>query len=62
MPPTSTNDDQIEFLTRSTKQPRWDLDPPGWGVEIEESVLGTDDYVRWERVLPIRPDGSTGYV
>jgi galactonate dehydratase len=37
-------------------------DRPGWGVEIDESALGTDDYVRWVRVLPIRPDGSTGYV
>ncbi|MGN9843329.1 enolase C-terminal domain-like protein [Nonomuraea sp. H19] len=29
-------------------------DRPGWGVEIDESALGTDDYVRWERVLPRR--------
>ncbi|MFC5832693.1 mandelate racemase/muconate lactonizing enzyme family protein [Nonomuraea insulae] len=35
---------------------------PGWGVEIDESALGGDDYVHWERVLPIRSDGSTGYV
>ncbi|MEV1172816.1 hypothetical protein [Nonomuraea sp. NPDC049784] len=37
-------------------------DRPGWGVEVDESALRTDDYVHWERVLPIRPDGSTGYV
>ncbi|MFB9631682.1 hypothetical protein [Nonomuraea helvata] len=37
-------------------------DRPGWGVEIDESALRTDDYVHGERVLPIRPDGSTGYV
>jgi galactonate dehydratase len=37
-------------------------DRPGWGVEIDESVLGKEDYVHWERKIPIRPDGSTGYV
>lgn len=37
-------------------------DRPGWGVEIDEEVLGTDGYLHWERRLPIRPDGSTGYV
>ncbi len=36
-------------------------DRPGWGVEVDETVLATDDYVHWERELPIRPDGSTGY-
>lgn len=37
-------------------------DRPGWGVEIDEEVLRRDDYVHWERKLPLRPDGSTGYV
>lgn len=36
-------------------------DRPGWGVEIDEDVLGREDYVHWERKLPMRPDGSTGY-
>jgi galactonate dehydratase len=36
-------------------------DRPGWGVEIDEEYLATDRYVHWERKLPIRPDGSTGY-
>lgn len=37
-------------------------DRPGWGVEIDEAYLKTDRYVHWERKLPVRPDGSTGYV
>jgi galactonate dehydratase len=36
-------------------------DRPGWGVEIDEDFLKTDHYVHWERKLPPRPDGSTGY-
>lgn len=36
-------------------------DRPGWGVEIDEDYLKTDRYIHWERKLPIRPDGSTGY-
>ena len=36
-------------------------DRPGWGLEIDMSVLARDDYVHWERKLPIKPDGSTGY-
>ncbi len=36
-------------------------DRAGWGVEIDEDVLKTDTYVRWERKVPVRPDGSTGY-
>ena len=36
-------------------------DRPGWGLEIDERALRTDDYVHWERKLPLRPDGSTGY-
>ncbi len=35
---------------------------PGWGVEIDEALLGTEDYVHWERKVPVKPDGSTGYV
>jgi galactonate dehydratase len=37
-------------------------DRPGWGVEIHEEILGTEDYVHWERKVPVKPDGSTGYV
>ena len=37
-------------------------DRPGWGVEMDEEILARDDYVRWERKVPRRPDGSTGYV
>lgn len=36
-------------------------DRPGWGVEIDEDFLATDRYIHWERKLPLRPDGSTGY-
>ena len=36
-------------------------DRPGWGVEIDETYLQTDRYTHWERKLPPRPDGSTGY-
>jgi galactonate dehydratase len=36
-------------------------DRPGWGVEMDEQVLARDDYVHWERRVPVRPDGSTGY-
>ena len=34
---------------------------PGWGLEIDTRALATDDYIHWERQLPRRPDGSTGY-
>lgn len=37
-------------------------DRPGWGVDIDEKLLGTEDYVHWERKVPTKPDGSTGYV
>ncbi|MFZ1427137.1 MAG: mandelate racemase/muconate lactonizing enzyme family protein [Geminicoccaceae bacterium] len=37
-------------------------DRSGWGIDIDENALRTDDYVHWERKLPIRPDGSTAYV
>lgn len=57
------------------KEARWAVDPylpkdgylelrpdrPGWGIEIDESVLEKDDYIRWDRKLPLKPDGSTGY-
>lgn len=36
-------------------------DRPGWGVEIDESQLAGDQYVRWQRKVPVRPDGSTGF-
>lgn len=36
-------------------------DRPGWGVELDEAYLATDRYIHWERRLPRRPDGSTGY-
>ncbi|MGF1474623.1 MAG: mandelate racemase/muconate lactonizing enzyme family protein [Geminicoccaceae bacterium] len=34
---------------------------PGWGGEIDETALGPDRYIHWERKLPTRPDGSFGY-
>lgn len=37
-------------------------DHAGWGVEIDEAVLAKDGYIHWERKVPTRPDGSTGYV
>lgn len=36
-------------------------DRPGWGVEIDEAALARDDYLHWERTLPVRSDGSLGY-
>jgi galactonate dehydratase len=36
-------------------------DRAGWGVEIDEAHLATDRYVRWERKLPKRPDGSIAF-
>ncbi|MEM9812560.1 MAG: mandelate racemase/muconate lactonizing enzyme family protein [Pseudomonadota bacterium] len=36
-------------------------DRPGWGLEIDEGYLQTDRYIHWDRTLPVRPDGSTGY-
>ncbi|MDX2103513.1 MAG: mandelate racemase/muconate lactonizing enzyme family protein [Alphaproteobacteria bacterium] len=36
-------------------------DRPGWGVEINPEVLHRDDYVHWERRVPTKPDGSTGW-
>ena len=37
-------------------------DRAGWGVEMDTALLGTEDYVNWQRKVPIRPDGSTGLV
>ena len=34
---------------------------PGWGVEMDEALLGTEEYIHWERKVPVKPDGSTGY-
>ena len=36
-------------------------DRPGWGVEMNEELLGTEEYIHWERKVPVKPDGSTGY-
>ena len=36
-------------------------DRPGWGVEIDETLLEQDLYIHWERTLPVKPDGSLGY-
>lgn len=33
----------------------------GWGVTIDEQALLEDDYVHWERRLPLRPDGSVAF-
>jgi len=37
-------------------------DRAGWGVEMDMGVLGTPDYVHWERKTVIKPDGATAYV
>ncbi|MGS2586186.1 mandelate racemase/muconate lactonizing enzyme family protein [Streptomyces hebeiensis] len=37
-------------------------DRPGWGIEIDESALTTDDWVTWKRKVPVRPDGSTAWM
>ena len=36
-------------------------DRAGWGVEMDEALLGTEEYVHWERKVPVKPDGATGY-
>jgi len=36
-------------------------DRPGWGVEMDEALLGTEQYIHWQRKVPVKPDGSTGY-
>ncbi|MCI2423006.1 hypothetical protein MOQ72_36880 [Saccharopolyspora sp. K220] len=37
-------------------------DRPGWGIEIDEAALTTDDWVTWTRKPTIRPDGSTAWI
>lgn len=37
-------------------------DRPGWGIEIDESALTQDDWVHWERTVPVRRDGSTAWM
>ncbi len=37
-------------------------DRAGWGVEIDEEVLKRDGYIHWQRKVPTKPDGSSGYV
>ncbi|GGZ54202.1 mandelate racemase/muconate lactonizing enzyme family protein [Streptomyces bluensis] len=37
-------------------------DRPGWGIEIDEGALATDDWVTWKRKVPVRPDGSTAWM
>ncbi|MEU8569237.1 mandelate racemase/muconate lactonizing enzyme family protein [Streptomyces pathocidini] len=37
-------------------------DRPGWGIEIDEAALTTDDWVSWTRRVPVRPDGSTAWM
>ncbi|MEV0347840.1 mandelate racemase/muconate lactonizing enzyme family protein [Nonomuraea sp. NPDC050680] len=36
-------------------------DRPGWGITIDEDALAEDDYVHWERRVPVRPDGSLAF-
>jgi galactonate dehydratase len=37
-------------------------DRPGWGITIDESALAVDDWVHWERRVPVKPDGSTAWM
>jgi galactonate dehydratase len=37
-------------------------DRPGFGIDVDEAALASDEYVHWERRSPTRPDGSTGYI
>jgi galactonate dehydratase len=37
-------------------------DRPGLGLEVDEDAVSHDEFTRWERKAPIRPDGSTGYI
>ena len=37
-------------------------DRPGWGVEMDEEYLRTDNYVHWERKVPTKPDGATAFM
>ncbi len=36
-------------------------DRTGWGITIDEAHLASDRYVRWERKVPLRPDGSIAF-
>jgi len=45
-------------VTLSRASPR----PVVGGVEFDETVLKEDRYIQWERKVPKRPDGPTGYV
>ncbi len=36
-------------------------DRAGWGIEIDETALTSDDYVHWERRIEVKRDGSTAY-
>ncbi|SFH49377.1 galactonate dehydratase [Palleronia marisminoris] len=36
-------------------------DRAGWGIEIDEEALKSDDYIHWERRIEIKRDGSTAY-
>ncbi|MFF3494583.1 mandelate racemase/muconate lactonizing enzyme family protein [Streptomyces sp. NPDC002795] len=37
-------------------------DRPGWGIEVDEDALVADDWVTWNRRVPVRPDGSTAWM
>ncbi|WP_029112742.1 mandelate racemase/muconate lactonizing enzyme family protein [Mycobacterium sp. URHB0044] len=37
-------------------------DRPGWGIQIDEDALRTDDWVSWARRVPVRRDGSTAWM
>ncbi|WP_440709512.1 mandelate racemase/muconate lactonizing enzyme family protein [Herbiconiux sp. YIM B11900] len=37
-------------------------DRPGWGITIDEQALQHDDWVHWERRVPVKPDGSTAWM
>ncbi|QUQ65386.1 mandelate racemase/muconate lactonizing enzyme family protein [Kutzneria sp. CA-103260] len=37
-------------------------DRPGWGIEIDETALKTDDWTTWNRRVPTLPDGSTAWM
>lgn len=36
-------------------------DRPGWGVEMDEDYMAREGYVRWQRRVPKRPDGSYAF-
>lgn len=37
-------------------------DRPGLGIEVNEEVVTGNEYLHWQRICPVRPDGSTGYI